>query len=182
MVRLDRHSWTLLSSTRQGRHDRAHEPDIERAVKGISRAASDTVAGAADAGVRACDRARGGHRRRQPRARTAAKYRPSRRRGFAPRSSDLPRLFFSPLDPFVVDGNHPARPGRIRRSSLLPVWLWIVRDGAPEQASQYEAAIARSPRSGPEVELATRKLQTAAAEAIFAIAGPGAGDHPRALA
>ena len=29
-----------------------------------------------------------------------------------PRSSDLPRLFFSPLDPFVVDGNHPARPGQ----------------------------------------------------------------------
>ena len=99
-----------------------------------------------------------------------------------PRSSDLPRLFFSPLDPFVVDGNHPARPGRIRQSSLLPVWHWIVRDGAPEQANQYEAAVARSPQSGPEVEVATRKLQTAAAEAIFAIAGPGAGDHPRALA
>jgi hypothetical protein len=30
--------------------------------------------------------------------------------------------------------------------------------------------------------VATRKLQTAAAEAIFAIAAPGAGDHPRALA
>ena len=30
--------------------------------------------------------------------------------------------------------------------------------------------------------MATRKLQTAAAEAIFAIAGPGAGEHPRALA
>ena len=99
-----------------------------------------------------------------------------------PRSSDLPRLFFSPLDPFVVDGNHPARPGRIRQSSLLSVWHWIVRDGAPEQANQYQAAIARSPQSEPEVELATRKLQTAAAEAIFAIAGPGAGDHPRALA
>jgi hypothetical protein len=99
-----------------------------------------------------------------------------------PRGSDLSRVFFSPLDPFVVDGNYPARPGRIRRSSLLPVWQWIVREGAPEQASQYEAAFARSPQSGPQVEVAMRKLQTAAAEAILAIAGPGAGEHQRALA
>src|ERR1700749_2308861 len=39
-----------------------------------------------------------------------------------PRSEDPARFLFRPLDPFLVDGNVPMRPGQIRRSSLLPVW------------------------------------------------------------
>ena len=99
-----------------------------------------------------------------------------------PRSGDLARLFFRPLDPFIVDGSAPARPGQIRRASLFPVWQWIAREGAPGQAAEYEAAMARSSESGPEVEAAVRRLQLAAADVIFKIAGPGSRDNQRALA
>src|SRR3954470_1454707 len=51
---------------------RAHEPDIDRAAEGISRAAPAAGAGTADAGVRARARARPGHGRGDPRARPAA--------------------------------------------------------------------------------------------------------------
>src|SRR5271168_3768455 len=48
----------------------------------------------------------------------------------ATRRSDEPaRLMFQPLDPFLVDGHVPLRPGQIRRDSLLPVWQWLRRDG-----------------------------------------------------
>src|SRR4051812_14122801 len=51
---------------------RAHEPDIDRAAEGISRAAPAAGAGAADAGVRARARTRPGHGCGDPRARAAA--------------------------------------------------------------------------------------------------------------
>ena len=100
-----------------------------------------------------------------------------------PRTGDLARLFFRPLDPFVTDGSVPLRQGMIRRASLFPVWQWIVREGAPEQAKDYEAAMALSPEPGAEAEAAVRRLQIAAADAILKIAGPGGrGDNQRALA
>jgi hypothetical protein len=43
-----------------------------------------------------------------------------------PRIGDAARLFFAPLEPFLIDG--PAdhkRPGRIARVSLEPIWAWI---------------------------------------------------------
>jgi hypothetical protein len=103
--------------------------------------------------------------------------------GERPSSGDLARLFFRPLDPFITDGSVPTRPGIIRRASLFPIWQWVAREGAPEQAREYEAAMALSPESGAEAEGAVRRLQLAAGEAIMKIAGPGArGDHQRALA
>ena len=59
-----------------------------------------------------------------------------------PRTDDPARLVFRPLEPFLVEGNYPRRPGQIRRASLLPVWQWLIRDGAPEQARELEAALA----------------------------------------
>src|SRR5476651_1091073 len=38
-----------------------------------------------------------------------------------PRTDDPARLLFRPLGPFLVEGNFPARPGQIRRASLLLV-------------------------------------------------------------
>jgi len=102
-----------------------------------------------------------------------------------PRSGELARLFFRPLDPFIVEGNAPVRPGQIRRTSLLPVWQWVVREGAPEQAQVYEAAFLHSSdtENSREVDVAVRKLQQAASDAIFKIATPGLGDDKqRALA
>jgi predicted DNA-binding protein len=76
--------------------------------------------------------------------------------------------------------------GQIRRASLLPVWQWLIRDGAPEQAREFEAALAEMRQTGnarSESESAVRKFQLAAAEAIVKIATPVPGDDKqRALA
>src|ERR1700753_2893618 len=58
------------------------------------------------------------------------------------RAEDAARLFFRPLEPFLVDGKVPIRQGQIRRASLMPVWQWLVRDGAPAQAREFDAALA----------------------------------------
>jgi hypothetical protein len=100
-----------------------------------------------------------------------------------PRTDDPARLLFRPLEPFLVEGNSPVRPGQVRRASLLPVWQWLNRDGAPEQAREFEAALAKVRQNGTasELEPAVRKFQHAAADAIIKIAMPG-GDKQRALA
>ena len=101
-----------------------------------------------------------------------------------PRAEDQARLLFRPLEPFLVDGNVPVRPGQLRRGSLLPIWQWLSRDGAPDQVREYQAVLAQSPGEDddPALEAALRKLQFAAAEAIFKIAGPASrGDNQRAL-
>jgi hypothetical protein len=102
-----------------------------------------------------------------------------------PRTNDPARLLFRPLEPFLVEANFPMRPGQVRRASLLPVWQWLVRDGAPEQAREFEAVLgqARQGGSASDLEPAIRKLQLAAADAILKIASPAAGgDKQRALA
>jgi hypothetical protein len=102
-----------------------------------------------------------------------------------PRTDDPARLLFRPLEPFLVDGNLPVRPGQVRRASLLPVWQWLVRDGAPDQARELLEALLRGPETGTtsDIEVAVRKLQLAAADAIVKIATPvHGGDQRRALA
>ena len=95
-----------------------------------------------------------------------------------PRTDDPARLLFRPLEPFLVESNFPPRPGQIRRASLLPVWQWLNRDGAPEQAREFEAALARVRESGTthELEAAVRKFQLAAANAICQVATPVPGE------
>ena len=83
------------------------------------------------------------------RARAAAQDRARRRRqdeDAPPRTDDPARLLFRPLEPFLVDGNFPIRPGQIRRASLAPVWQWLARDGATEAVREFEAALARRAR------------------------------------
>jgi hypothetical protein len=101
-----------------------------------------------------------------------------------PRTGDLARPFFQPLAPFLVDGSAAVRPGQIRRGSLSPIWLWVVREGAPDAAREYEAVMAatRDAEDSREIDKAVRKLQRMAAEAILKITGPGHGDNQRALA
>ena len=52
----------------------------------------------------------------------------------APRVSTAARLFFKPLEPFMVDdrGDH-NHPHRIARSSLEALWTWIKRDLLPDE-------------------------------------------------
>jgi hypothetical protein len=59
-----------------------------------------------------------------------------------PRTDDPARLTFQPLEPFLVEGNLPTRPGQIRRASLLPIWQWLIRDGAPDAFNEFQAALA----------------------------------------
>jgi hypothetical protein len=98
-----------------------------------------------------------------------------------PRTDDPARLLFQPLEPFLVDGNVPLRPGQIRRASLPPVWQWLVREGAPDQAREFEQALSQEPETSSKIEAAVRKLQLAVADAIFDIATRGV-DQRRALA
>jgi len=102
-----------------------------------------------------------------------------------PRIDDPARLLFRPLEPFLVEGNVPVRPGQVRRSSLLPVWQWLNRDGAPDPAREFDAALARMREAGTTSDLGgeVRKFQLAAANAIVKIATPvPGGDKQRALA
>jgi len=95
-----------------------------------------------------------------------------------PRTDDPARLLFRPIEPFLVESNFPIRLGQIRRSSLVQVWQWLGRDGAPEQALAFEEALAEIRQSGTSasLEAATRKFQHAAADAIIKVAAPVAGD------
>jgi hypothetical protein len=102
-----------------------------------------------------------------------------------PRTDDPARLLFRPLEPFLIESNFPVRPGQIRRASLLPVWQWLIRDGAPDQAREFEAALALTREAGTTsgLEPAIRKFQLAAADVIYKIATPVPGnDKARELA
>jgi hypothetical protein len=102
-----------------------------------------------------------------------------------PRTDDPARLLFCPLEPFLVENHFPARPGQIRRASLLLLWEWLNRDGVPGQAREFVATLAQLRENGTaaDLEAASRKFQLAAAEAIVKVVTPVAGgDHQRALA
>ena len=103
-----------------------------------------------------------------------------------PRTDDPARLLFRPLEPFLVESNFPVRPGQIRRASLLPVWQWLDRDGAPDAGARIRDGAGRDQaerQRPPASKRATRKFQLAAAEAIIKIATPVPGDdRQRALA
>jgi hypothetical protein len=80
----------------------------------------------------------------------------------APRISNSARLFFKPLEPFLVDDrsdhNHP---GRIARSSLEMLWTWVRRDLLPEDAKilAEEVNEALLDNDGPKADHITRRFQ-----------------------
>src|ERR1700761_2958319 len=92
-----------------------------------------------------------------------------------PRPDDPARLLFRPLEPFLIEGNFPRRPGQIRRASLLPVWQWLIREGAPGQALEFEAALRgmREGEASPAIDTSVRVFQRAAADAIVKLVGEG---------
>jgi len=55
-----------------------------------------------------------------------------------PRLNHAQRLFFAPIEPFLVDDT-PERKhrGRISRACLNPIWEWIARDLMPQEAKTY---------------------------------------------
>jgi hypothetical protein len=61
----------------------------------------------------------------------------------AKRPGNLARLFFQPLEPFLVDdiaAHH--HPGRIARVTLEPVWEWVGRDLMPGEAKAVTEQVA----------------------------------------
>jgi hypothetical protein len=55
-----------------------------------------------------------------------------------PRVGDPQRLFFAPVEPFLIDDRSGRkRPGRVTRISLEPIWRWVSADLIPAEASAY---------------------------------------------
>src|SRR5258708_14454348 len=92
-----------------------------------------------------------------------------------PRTNDPARLLFRPLEPFLVEANFPMRPGQVRRASLLPVWQWLIRDAAPEQARAFEAVLGPALHCGPPChpQPPIPQLQHAASHPILNVAPAG---------
>jgi hypothetical protein len=60
----------------------------------------------------------------------------------APRVRSAARLFFRPLEPYLIDDDPAYRhPGRIARSLLPAIWDWIARDVLVEEAEEFSAAV-----------------------------------------
>ncbi|MGE3870570.1 MAG: hypothetical protein AB7F51_13790, partial [Pseudorhodoplanes sp.] len=63
----------------------------------------------------------------------------------APRGGSLSRLFFQPLEPFLVDDEPGHKhPGRIARGALDPIWQWICRDLMPGETKAVAEEVARA--------------------------------------
>ena len=88
-----------------------------------------------------------------------------------PRIGNCARLFFKPVEPFLVDDilNHKHL-GRISRSALGPLWTWIRRDLLPEEAKilSDEISDALLADDEPKAEHLTRLFQDRAAVAVHA--------------
>lgn len=103
-----------------------------------------------------------------------AALRPALRRAGAAapeRLGDPARLFFAPVEPFMVDpGPAGALPGRIERTSLTPLWQWLGRVLLPDETEAYSAAVATALLAGDEATAAglARDFQDQAARAIAA--------------
>src|SRR5579863_7959696 len=70
-----------------------------------------------------------------------------------PRIGDAARLFFAPLEPFLIDA--PAdhkRVGGIARVSLEPIWSWISRDLMPDETRALSDDIKRALLDGDKTK------------------------------
>ncbi len=80
----------------------------------------------------------------------------------APRISDEARLFFRPIEPFIVDdaSDHKHR-GRIARSAIEPIWNWITTGPMHSDARAYAMRFDAARASGDEeqAEQAARDFQ-----------------------
>jgi hypothetical protein len=66
-----------------------------------------------------------------------------------PRIAAAARLFFKPLDPYLVDDDPDHKhPARIARSLLRPIWDWICRDLLAQEAKTFTATVERTLASG----------------------------------
>jgi hypothetical protein len=60
----------------------------------------------------------------------------------APRIDNVERMFFRPVEPFLLDETSTQKiQGRIARGSLEPIWAWICRDLVPTEAATFADAV-----------------------------------------
>jgi len=77
------------------------------------------------------------------------------------RIGDAARLFFAPIEPFLIDARADhKRIGRIARVSLDPIWAWINRDLIPAEAKAFGDDIGRALLAGdqPKADQLVRAL------------------------
>jgi hypothetical protein len=88
-----------------------------------------------------------------------------------PRIGDHARLFFQPLEPFLVDDavDHKHR-GRIARAALEPIWLWLSNTVMPKETAALAEAVERALLAGAsdQAARAADAFQTQAAERMQA--------------
>jgi hypothetical protein len=69
------------------------------------------------------------------------------------RLSDPARMFFQPLEPFLIGitADHRYR-GRIARGALEPIWLWLANTVMPDEARTYCEAVENALARGDTVK------------------------------
>ena len=100
-----------------------------------------------------------------------------------PRIGNAARMFFVPLEPFLIDGRADhKRIGRIARVSLEPIWSWLGRDLIPAEARALSDDINRALLDGdrPKAEQLARALHERATQRMKdAVSGTGSDDKAR---
>ena len=85
------------------------------------------------------------------------------------RFSDPARIFFQPLDPFLVDDapDHKHR-GRLARTQREPMWLWLSNTLMPEEARTYSEQVEEALMAGDSgrVEHLARAFQDRAVRSM----------------
>ncbi len=86
----------------------------------------------------------------------------------APRVSHAARLFFRPLEPFLISDRNREHPGRITRSSLEPLWTWVRRDLLREDSKALidEVSAALLAGDNAKAEEMVRHFQDRVVEAV----------------
>src|ERR1700684_2387508 len=100
-----------------------------------------------------------------------------------PRIGDAARLFFVPLEPFLIDARADhKRVGRLARVSLEPIWTWLSRDLIPAEAKALTDDINRALHAGDrtKADQLIRVLHERAIQRIKAtVDGIGSDDKAR---
>jgi hypothetical protein len=98
----------------------------------------------------------------------------------APRIGNLARLFFRPIEPFLID-DAPSRKlkGRVARASLESMWAWIGRDLMPAEAAVFEDAVNQALVADDigAAERVVRTFQDSTAERVQAALAAAAHDE-----
>jgi len=100
-----------------------------------------------------------------------------------PRIGNPARLFFKPIEPFIVDDSFDHQhPGRVARGALEPIWTWISRDLLPQECKSFCDEVSRAllDNATAEAEMLTRAFQNLALQRIeAALAAVEADDKAR---